>query len=109
MYSVSFLPCAKRDLEDIARYIAHTLGNPEAALRTVEGIVAAANRLTNMPYRRPIYVPLRPLTHEYRTIRSGKYVAFYWIEEKPQRVTVARLLYAKANASARLAAAEREL
>ena len=50
MYSVSYLPTARQDLEDIARYITLALDNPEAATRTIEGIIAAAESLTSMPY-----------------------------------------------------------
>lgn len=109
MYSVSYLPTARQDFEDIARYIALALDNPEAATRTIEGIVAAAESLASMPYRRPVYVPVRPLAREYRTIRSGHYVAFYWVEEDAQRVTIARVLFARADVSERLAIAEQEL
>ena len=41
MYSVEYLPLALRDLQEIARYIAHALKNPAAAERTVENIVRA--------------------------------------------------------------------
>ena len=109
MYSVSYLPTARQDLEDIARYITLALDNPEAAAHTIEGIVAAAESLASMPYRRPVYVPVRPLAREYRTIRSGHYVAFYWVEEDAQRVTIARVLFARADVSERLAIAEQEL
>lgn len=109
MYSVSYLPTARQDLEDIARYITLALDNPEAATRTIEGIVATAESLASMPYRRPVYVPVRPLAREYRTIRSGHYVAFYWVEEDTQRVTIARVLFARADVSERLAIAEQEL
>ncbi|WP_143349815.1 type II toxin-antitoxin system RelE/ParE family toxin [Enorma massiliensis] len=109
MYSVSYLPTARQDFEDIARYITLALDNPEAATRAIEGIIAAAESLANMPYRRPVYVPVRPLAREYRTIRSGHYVAFYWVEEDAQRVTIARVLFARANVSERLAIAEQEL
>lgn len=109
MYSVSYLPTARQDLEDIARYITLALDNPEAATRTIEGIVATAESLASMPYRRPVYVPVRPLAREYRTIRSGHYVAFYWIEEDTQRATIARVLFARADVSERLAITEQEL
>ena len=109
MYSVSYPPTARQDLEDIARYITLALDNPEAATRTIEGIVASAESLTSMPYRRPVYVPVRPLAREYRTIRSGHYVAFYWVEEDAQRVTIARVLFARTNVSERLAIAEQQL
>ena len=107
MYSVEYLPLALRDLQEIARYIAHALKNPAAAERTVENIVRAVDQLSDMPYRRAAYTPIRPLKHEYRTMRCATYVAFYWIEEDRKTVVVARVLYAKANISKRLSEAER--
>lgn len=109
MYSVVYLPIALRDLQEIARYIADSLHNPTAAMQTAEGIVAAIERLSTMPYRRAIYSPILPLSHEFRTIRYKNHVAFYWVEEDRKIVTVARILYAKADISKRLAEAERQL
>lgn len=109
MYSIEYLPVALHDLQDIARYIIQELGSPFAAQRVAEGIVDAVDNLTNMPYRRAVYIPIKTLNREYRTIRYGNYVAFYWIEEQRKAVTVARILYGKTDFSSRLAAAEREL
>ncbi|MBM6943351.1 type II toxin-antitoxin system RelE/ParE family toxin [Collinsella intestinalis] len=109
MYSVAYLPIALRDLQEIVRYIADSLHNPTAAMQTAEGIVAAIERLGTMPYRRAVYAPILPLSHEFRTIRYKSHVAFYWVEEDCKTVTVARILYAKADISKRLARAERQL
>lgn len=109
MYSVAYLPIALRDLQEIVRYIADSLHNPTAAIQTAEGIVAAIERLGTMPYRRAVYAPILPLSHEFRTIRYKNHVAFYWVEEDCKTVTVARILYAKADISKRLAEAERQL
>lgn len=109
MYSIEYLPFALYDLQDITRYIAQELGSPSAAQRIAEGIVAAVDSLADMPYRRAVYVPIKSLDREYRTIRHGNYVAFYWIEEQRKVVTVARILYGKTDFSTRLAAAERKL
>lgn len=109
MYSIEYLPFTLHDLQDITRHIAQELGSPSAAQRIAEGIVAAVDSLADMPYRRAVYVPIKSLAREYRTIRHGNYVAFYWIEEQRKVVTVARILYGKTDFSTLLAAAERKL
>ena len=109
MYSIEYLPAALRDLQDIARYIATSLGNPAAARSTTDMIVAATERLAPIPYRHAVYVPLKQLAREYRAIRSGNYLAFYWVEEHRKAVVIARVVYGKADVSARLSAAERQL
>lgn len=62
-----------------------------------------------MPYRHAVYVPLKPPAHEYRTVRSGNYLVFYWVEEQRKAVVIARVAYGKADVSARLSAAEQQL
>lgn len=109
MYSIEYLPAALRDLQDITRYIATSPGNPAAARSTTDKIVAATERLAPIPYRHAVYVPLKPLAREYRAIRSGNYLAFYWVEEHRKAVVIARVVYGKADVSARLSAAERQL
>lgn len=109
MYSVTYLPIALDDLREIVRYIAKSPHNPKAAVQTAEGIVAAVEQISSMPYRRAVYTPIQPLAHEFRTVRFKNYVAFYWVEETEKVVTVARVLYAKSDISRRLAEAERQL
>lgn len=101
MYSVSFLPAALADIENIVRYIAITLENPAASERLAEAIVNAAESLETLPYRHRVYQPLRPLKNEYRVMRVNNYLVFYWVEEEPPRVTIARVLYAKSNVAKR--------
>ena len=48
-----------------------------------------------MSYRHAVYVPLKPLAHEHRTVRSGNYLVFYWVEEQRKAVVIARVAYGK--------------
>ena len=58
-----------------------------------------------MPYRRRVYAPLASLEHEHRAVDVGNYLAFYWVEEEPDRVvTVARVLFAGSDHAGRLGA-----
>lgn len=95
VYRVEVLPSARRDVIDAARYMAQTLGSPQAAARFLDLFEERASSLRDMPYRRRVYVPLRRLGHEFRAIDVGSYLLFYWVEEEPERVvTVARVLLA---------------
>ena len=53
---------------DIAKYIGVKLENPEAAERLAEKMIEAAEKLTDMPYKCPVYIPVKPLRHEYRKL-----------------------------------------
>ena len=95
MYSLKYLPMAKRDMADIARYISHTLANPTAAEKLASEMIEAAERLVTFPYANPAYHPIRPLKHEYRRLLVRNYIMFYHVDEARKRVTIARVVYAR--------------
>ena len=95
MYALEFLPTARKDMSEIAGYIHSVLGNPGAAVKTIQEIIDVAEEICSFPYACPIYYPLRPLTKEYRKLIVGKYILFYWVDEPRKCVTVARIIYAK--------------
>lgn len=97
MYTIKFLQTALDDLKEIALYISKELSNPEAAYKLTETIIEKANTLSDFPYGRPVYNPLKKLEKEYRTIFVNNYTIFYWIEEKRKRVIIARIIYSKRN------------
>lgn len=93
MYTLEYLPLAMRDMVEIVSYIGVKLANPDAAEALAEEMVTAADALTDMPYRCAVYMPLRPLKHEYRKLIVKKYILFYWVDEEKKRITVARVIY----------------
>ena len=93
MYSLEYLPIARRDMVDIAKYIGIKLANPDAADRLAEEMIEAAESLRNMPYMRPMYYPVKPLKHEYRKLIVHNYIMFYWVDEDNKLVTIARVVY----------------
>ena len=101
MYSIEILPIAQQDLTEIARYVAVTLDSPQAAERLAEQLIDGIRSLRNLPCRRPVYHPIRNLEHEYRALRVENYLVFYWVDENPQLVTVARVIYAKSDIAAK--------
>ena len=101
MYRVEILPIAQRDLVEIASYVTSTLESPEAAEQLSAKLVDGIRSLESMPYRKTVYTPLKHLEKEYRALRVESYLIFYWVDEKEQLVTVARVIYAKADIAER--------
>lgn len=93
MYTLEYLPIARRDMVDIAKYIGVKLANPTAAERLAEKMIESAEKLTDMPYKCPVYTPIKPLTHEYRKLIVQNYIMFYWVDEDKKFVTISRVVY----------------
>ena len=93
MYTIEYLPIARRDMVDIAKYIGVKLANPEAAERLAEKMIEAAEKLTDMPYKCPVHIPVKPLRHEYRKLIVQNYIMFYWVDEDKKLITIARVVY----------------
>ena len=95
MYRLKYLPIARQDIIDIARYISHDLSNPAAAEKLAVELVGAAENLAIHPYIHSVFRPVRPLKKEYRKIGVKNYLMFYWVEEAEKIVTIARIIYAR--------------
>ena len=94
-YWIEFLPIAKQDMTDIARYISQELFNPTEAIELADEMIENADRLRDFPYINSIHQTIKPLNHEYRKLVVKNYIMFYWIDEDQKSVTIARVLYAK--------------
>lgn len=103
MHRIVFMPGARQNALDIAGYITDELDSPEAAGHITTALVNAAESLRTMPYRHPVHTPLRRTRHEYRGPRAGAYLIFYWIDEDPPLVTIARVIHSRPDASRLLA------
>ncbi|MDR1069237.1 MAG: type II toxin-antitoxin system RelE/ParE family toxin [Gracilibacteraceae bacterium] len=95
MYDLEYLPIAKQDMTDIARYISHDLGNPAAAEKLAGDMIKAAGKLKDFPYSNAVYNPIRPLKQEYRRLLVQNYILFYSVDEAQKLITVARVIYAR--------------
>lgn len=93
MYTLEYLPIARRDMVDIAIYIGVKLEAPDAAERLAEEIIETADKLTDMPHRCAVYTPVKPLKREYHKLIVQKYIMFYWINENKKLLTIARVVY----------------
>lgn len=97
MYKIEYLQTALDDLKEITLYISKELSNPETAYKFAKTIIEKADTLSDFPYGRPVYTPLKKLEKEYRTIYINNYTLFYWIEENEKKVIIARIIYSKRN------------
>lgn len=95
MYSLEYLPSALKDMAEIAHYIGIELSNPIAADDLANLLVDACGKLKDFPYSHPVYVPIKPLEHEYRRMLVQNYFVFYWVDEGCRLITIARVIYAK--------------
>lgn len=95
MYNLVYLPVARRDMIEIARYISVELKNPAAANQLATELIDAGDSILKFPYASPTYTPIRPLKHEYRKLIVQNYIMFYWIDESNKQITVARVIYAR--------------
>ena len=95
MYSLDYLPQARRDMVEIARYISHELSNPTAAEKLSLEMIEAADGLTDFPYKNRVYQLIRPLKWEYRGQIVQNYIMFYYVDENQKLVTIARVIYAR--------------
>lgn len=95
MYKLEYLPVARRDMIEIARYISQELQNSTAADQLAMELIEAGDGILKFPYANPAFIPIRPLGHEYRKLLIHNYFMFYWVDEDKKLVTVARVVYAK--------------
>ena len=95
MYKLEYVPVARKDMVEIARYISRELGNPTAAEQLAVELIEAGDSIPDFPYANPTYMPIRPLKREYRKLLVRNYLIFYWVDEAAKLVTVARVIYAK--------------
>lgn len=99
MYSVVYLPTARRQLEEAVMYIAVDLKAPDAAWMLADEIDAAVSRLKEMPYRFPIYHTLFAMKHEIRSLPVKNFLIFYVVDEETKTVEIWRVLHQRQKGS----------
>ncbi len=97
MYSVVYLPGAKRQLTDAVMYIADELCSPDAAEKLLDAMDNVAKSLADMPYRYPIYPALHAMKREIRYVPVQNYLLFYTVHEARKTVEVWRFLHQRQN------------
>lgn len=92
-YSVEYLGLALDDLKEIVAYISDNLGSPDSANHLAKSIIERVSLLSDFPYTYAVYIPIHPLSHEFRKMLVQNYSVFYWIDETRKTVTIARILF----------------
>lgn len=99
MYKLEYLPIAHQDMIEIARYISQELNNPVSAEKLAEEMIASAEKLIDFPYANALYIPIKPLKHEYRKLFVKNFIMFYWVNERKKLIIIARVIYNRRDSS----------
>ena len=101
-YNVILQPIAQADIKNIGDYIAHTLCNPDAAMKLIDAFTKQFERISSFPMSgKPLDLDL-PLEHDYLLAFVENYVIFYIVDENAETATVMRVLYAGSDYLAHL-------
>lgn len=96
MYEIKYLPLARKDLTEIATYIADHLKAPKAAMDLLDALDESISRLEQFPYSScKVYQPIEALEAEYRLLPVKNYAVFYVVKE--QTVEIHRVVYGKTD------------
>ena len=93
MFEIRYLPLAKKDLSNIALYIADHLKAPQAAIELVDALDSSISRLKQFPYSCKVYQPIKALEDEYRLLPVNNYIVLYVVIDNV--VEIRRIVYAK--------------
>lgn len=92
-YEVHFTDKAEQDLIEILLYVSEILKEPGIAERLYGTIKKQVQSLNHMTQRYAIVEEEPYRTYGVRKIPIENYIAFYIVEERPQKVHVFRILY----------------
>ncbi|SKA07030.1 type II toxin-antitoxin system RelE/ParE family toxin [Selenihalanaerobacter shriftii] len=92
-FQVNYLPIAKKDLEEIIKYI--QTDNPSAALDFLNQIDETISKLKEFPYmgKTPKDEHLKFLN--YRMLVIENYLVFYTVKEEVTEVEIKRIIHGK--------------
>ncbi|MBQ2659534.1 type II toxin-antitoxin system RelE/ParE family toxin [Candidatus Saccharibacteria bacterium] len=99
-YSVVYTKQARNDLADIYDYIAVVCNNRPGAEKVLRQISKKCAMLATMPKFAQIKIECRGL--EFRTVRAGKYMAAYCVDDDNSAVIIYRILHVKMNLAKQL-------
>ena len=109
-YNLIYTETAKRNIKEIAGYIAHELRAPESARKLVTKLMQAAANVTAFPYAHAVHQTPQneePLKYEYRKILVDNYFVFYRVDETQYLVIVTAVIYSRRRLPEQLKKAER--
>lgn len=94
-HHISYLPIARKDLQDIIDYIAFDLEVPDAALKMLNMLETEISTLQGNPFRGAVHSSFRKHNYQYRKLFIKNYVVFYVILE--DIVEIQRVFYNRRN------------
>ena len=97
IYSLNYTPVAREDMLDILMYISEELDASQSAERILDKIDSDIGRLRENPYSAPVARDDYLASQGFRMLVSGKYLAFYNVDDTERTVTVYRVVYGKRN------------
>ncbi len=92
---IHYSPEALQDLSDIGDYISMSLGNPQAALKTLNSILKDIDLLAANPKLGAPLSSITELISDYRFLLVNKYMVFY--RESNNKIFIDRILYSRRN------------
>ena len=97
MYKIVYLPTARQQLMDAALYIASELSAPDAAENLLNEVERQIAKLSELPYRYPIFYTPFAMKREIRCFPVKNYHVFYVIKEDQKTVEIWRFLHQRQN------------
>lgn len=92
-YKVMYTAGAKRDLQNIFRYISEELLAPENAAGQTDRIMAAIRKLDTMPDRNRLYEEEPWHSRGLRFFPVNNYLVFYKTNDEAETVYIVRIMY----------------
>ena len=96
-FKVLITPTAKKDIEDIIRYIRDDLKNPDAADNIRNKFKEAILSLSTLPFRHHLVKDTTIANLNIRKIIIENYIVFYTVYEENSSVDIVRVLYTRRN------------
>jgi len=96
-YEIIITPAAENDLQEIFKYIATELLEPQIAINLCDKIQQEIFRLNTMPDRYPLYKKEPWLSRGLRFFPVEKFLVFYITREPDCTVHVLRVMYGGRN------------
>ena len=96
-YYITLTEHAKRDLMEIADYIAYTLLEPDTSVKFIKHLRHSISELSTFPYKFPLVQNVSLPNHNIRCMPYKNYYVFYEIIEAMHTVIILRIGYNKRN------------
>jgi len=96
-YEIIITPAAENDLQEIYKYIATELLEPQTAINLCDKIEQEILKLDTMSDRHPLYKKEPWLSRGLRFFPVGKFLVFYITREADRTVHVLRVMYGGRN------------